>query len=320
MEVVFYAVMAFIELVILLGIIVLVYCERRNLLLLYRSRIRIICITILLMLILISLYTYAKYEQPNPAPMPMMPYEPHTSPVPPWTPYSRSDEITASATILVIGLPPSSLRIDVEIPSPMIVKCSHIIKVSLLPKNKPVVPARKGTSTESSDARAVNGENTPLVDTFGPEYKPVVDASLYAGRGTFNIDPIPPSNQDLSQQELTWKWAVKPLVTGPSQLAITITITWNYIATNESNKLPRIIGEHIFDVKVSEPEPTPTSTVVVEPVHIDIGAIAKDLLPYLLGSGGVIACAYLWIRKKLRRKRKRPVTAEANLVKEDKTP
>jgi hypothetical protein len=216
-----------------------------------------------------------------------------------------------AAPILLVDLPLASLRIVTEAPYAMEVHQSYIVKATLIPKGKTYISSltvEKATPT-ASETTPAGTPGATLGNAFGKGYEPFASATLFPPSGPLDITPISPIEQSLRQQQVVWKWSVVPSEEsyGADFLSIDMEVTWKSASGNQG---PFPLGEEVLGIKVIVPPPTPTPTppppptptpepaVSVAPVKIDIGAILSNLLPYLLGTGGIGLVALLFPRMK----------------------
>ncbi len=200
-----------------------------------------------------------------------------------------------STPILIVNLPPSSIDIVTDAPLSMQVNQAYIVKVSLIPKGQTVVSSLmiEKASATTTDTLPVGTPGTSLKNAFGLGYEPYATATLSPNEYPLDITPIQPVERSLRQQKIEWKWSVIVLISGTQFLDVDIEVTWKSASGIQQG--PYRIGDKQFHIDVTEPVQTPTATptpvppISVSPIKIDLGAILNSLLPYIVGTGGLIA-------------------------------
>src|SRR5450755_599403 len=224
-------------------------------------------------------------------------------------PYPHVNSIATPTPILIINLSPSSFRIVTDRPPIMQVHQSYIVSVSFVPKGQPFVSllAIEKATPITEEAYSVGTPGATLRDAFGAIYKPIATATLSPTDGPFEIKPVGPVEEPLSQPQVTWKWTVVPQEIGTNYLSIDIEGTWKSASGDDLG--PYRLGENNFSIEVRSPPPTPVPAatpdpfVSVSPVRIDIGSIMSTILPYILGTGGAAGLLIVLFRKKIVRSR-----------------
>ena len=213
--------------------------------------------------------------------------------------------IATPTPILIINLSSSSFRIVTDRPPIMQVHQSYIVSVSLVPKGQPFVSllAIEKATPITEKAHSVGTPGATLKDAFSATYKPIATATLSPTDGPFEIKPVGPVEEPLSQPQVTWKWTVIPQEIGTNYLSIDIEGTWKSASGDDLG--PYRLGENNFSIEVRSPPPTPVPAatpepfVSVSPVRIDIGSIMSTILPYILGTGGAAGLLIVLFRKKI---------------------
>lgn len=156
--------------------------------------------------------------------------------------------------------------------------------------------------------------DVPLKNAFGPGYEPFAFATLSPDAGPFRIIPIDAAigGESLRQTKVIWKWSVLPLEAGTQVLDVDIEVLWRPVGGKTQAVHEYRIGDKQFGVQVNSLPSNPEPPVSVAPIKIDIGAIMTNVLPYLLGTGGIGVIALIATQIRRRSNKRKPQKAQSN--------
>jgi hypothetical protein len=222
----------------------------------------------------------------------------------------------------LVNLKISSMKLVTQIPSPMNVKQSYVVRVSLVSALGATTIAtlvQEKPTLVVGDTSPIGTPDATLLNAFGLGYEPSATATLDASAFTVIPANDTAKPQSLRQPEVHWDWNVTPLYTGTQIITVRVWIQWIRIQSGGAPSSPTpaySIGE-TPNISVSVRDPNEQSSPL-----LDVGTTINTAVPAVLSSLCVSLITWLVLKlwpEKQKEEQSMPLSGKQEIISANST-